>query len=95
MKISWEEPPQPQTGTKNKGIRRSPYWDILDELAKRPGEWACIDKSSSKPTSAIYSIIRNHKLPYEVVSRTNTDGTYSHYARRVSEEEQVQTEQEV
>jgi hypothetical protein len=95
MEIFWEEPPSPQTGHKNKGIRRSQYWEILDQLETRPGQWACVEKNSSRSVSPIYSIIRNHELPFEVVVRKNKDGSYSHYARRVSEEEQVQAKQEV
>lgn len=85
MDISWEAPPPAQTGALNKGIKRSKYWDVLDELEKNPGEWACVDKRSASPSSPIYALIRNNSLPFEVATRKNVDGTFAIYARRTIE----------
>lgn len=87
MDISWESPPPSLTGAANKGIRRSKYWDILEELEKKPGEWALILKDHAVPSSPIYSLIRTNRLPFEVVTRKNDDGTFAIYARRKVEEE--------
>lgn len=86
MNLSWESPPPAQTGSANKGRRRSAYWEVLDELEKNPGKWALIEKEHNGASSPLYALVRNNRLPFEVSTRKNDNGTFAIYARRTVEE---------
>lgn len=82
MNISWQDPPPSGTGVSNRGRKRSKYWDVLDELSKHPGKWAIVEDKVINPTGGLYSIVRYNKLPFEVTTRKNPDGTFAIFARK-------------
>lgn len=76
--ISWEEPPRLKTRTAVKATQ------LADEIASRPGEWACIATYDHDRTAAARS--RAYKINHGMVeSFIRTGGKYHATCRRVPE----------
>lgn len=84
MELKWGAPPVGRTGVKGK------YAEVLDELAKRPGDWAMISTMAAKTGSGsmancVKAAAMKAGVKVEMTTRLSADKTTrSLYARVVA-----------
>lgn len=77
MGIVWEEPP-PQPRSDRGAVR-----EFVDALKANPGKWAKYPRDFSNPSTAYQNQRRYPGSDWS--SRSNSDGTYTYYARWIGE----------